>query len=538
MSNILMKKINLIKQVVRKPGTEGVSMNLRLFLFLLVMVLTIVLGVVVILFITGTFTAGLSESERMIENELLHAEQGISKQYGEMSVQAIEFSSELSENIEAKTDKLGIPLSNLQDHPEVLEEVIADELDRSLFYMQRSKSSGIFFILNATVNPALDKAKSSRAGLYIKNMEPNIISASAANIIVLRGMPSISRNNKLSLHTQWNMEFDISNAPYYHRPINAAQANRQLPLSRLYYWSTVFTLPDTSEEVMLCSVPLIDSQGNVFGVCGLEISTMLFKLAYMPNNYTYNRLFCILSPATESIDLNKSIVAGGYSARSISKGEDILKISENRHAFYSYRNQDSSFLGIHKLVKLYPEGSAFSNEKWAVAVLVPEEDIVNSITRLNLILISLLMILVIVGIILSLVLSSRFLKPITEGLDIIKSTDLSEVPRTRIAEIDDLIDYLAAHNEDLYEKARQENLSITILDQFLENTRELSPAERAVFDLYVKGHTAKEIAEILCLSINTIKTHNKRIYMKLNVASREELLLYISLLNEMGTEIN
>jgi len=148
------------------------------------------------------------------------------------------------------------------------------------------------------------------------------------------------------------------------------------------------------------------------------------------------------------------------------------------------------------------------------------------------------MILVIVGIILSLVLSSRFLKPITEGLDIIKSTDLSEVPRTRIAEIDDLIDYLAAHNEDLYEKARQENLSITILDQFLENTRELSPAERAVFDLYVKGHTAKEIAEILCLSINTIKTHNKRIYMKLNVASREELLLYISLLNEMGTEIN
>jgi len=533
-----MKKINLIKQVVRKPGTEGVSMNLRLFLFLLVMVLTIVLGVVVILFITGTFTAGLSESERMIENELLHAEQGISKQYGEMSVQAIEFSSELSENIEAKTDKLGIPLSNLQDHPEVLEEVIADELDRSLFYMQRSKSSGIFFILNATVNPALDKAKSSRAGLYIKNMEPNIISASAANIIVLRGMPSISRNNKLSLHTQWNMEFDISNAPYYHRPINAAQANRQLPLSRLYYWSTVFTLPDTSEEVMLCSVPLIDSQGNVFGVCGLEISTMLFKLAYMPNNYTYNRLFCILSPATESIDLNKSIVAGGYSARSISKGEDILKISENRHAFYSYRNQDSSFLGIHKLVKLYPEGSAFSNEKWAVAVLVPEEDIVNSITRLNLILISLLMILVIVGIILSLVLSSRFLKPITEGLDIIKSTDLSEVPRTRIAEIDDLIDYLAAHNEDLYEKARQENLSITILDQFLENTRELSPAERAVFDLYVKGHTAKEIAEILCLSINTIKTHNKRIYMKLNVASREELLLYISLLNEMGTEIN
>lgn len=537
MKNILMKRIDLIKQAIRKPATDGVPMDIRLFLFLLVLVLTIVLGVIVILFITGTFTAGLSESELMIENELLHAEQGISKQYGEMSVQAIAFSKELSRSIESKTDKLGIPVSNLQDHPEVLEEVISGEFDKSLFYLQRSKSSGVFFILNATINPTLDNAKNSRAGLYIKNMEPNIISASSPNIIILRGMPSISRKNSLSLHTQWKMEFDVSNAPYYHRPVNAARENNKMPLSRLYYWNTVFTLPNTSEEAMLCSVPLIDSQGNVFGVCGLEISTMLFKLSHMPNNNIYNRLFCMLSPINENIELNKSMVAGGYSARIISKGDDTLKISENRRAFHSYKHQERSFLGIHKLVNLYPKDSAFSDEQWVVAIMVPEEDIVGSITRLNLILISLLMMLVIGGIILSFVLSRRFLKPITEGLDIIKSSDLSEAPRTKIAEIDNLIEFLAAHNEDLYEKARQENLSISILDDFLENTNKLSPAERSVFDLYVKGHTAKEAAEILCLSINTIKTHNKRIYMKLNVASREELLLYISLLNEIGTDI-
>ena len=49
--------------------------------------------------------------------------------------------------------------------------------------------------------------------------------------------------------------------------------------------------------------------------------------------------------------------------------------------------------------------------------------------------------------------------------------------------------------------------------------------------------TAKEIASILCLSINTIKTHNKRIYAKLNVNSREELLLYINMLKEAGKEL-
>jgi DNA-binding CsgD family transcriptional regulator len=86
------------------------------------------------------------------------------------------------------------------------------------------------------------------------------------------------------------------------------------------------------------------------------------------------------------------------------------------------------------------------------------------------------------------------------------------------------------------EKARQENLSLTILDEFLENIKSLSPAERSVFDLYAKDHNAKEIAEILCLSINTIKTHSKRIYTKLDITSREELLLYVQMLNEIGTK--
>ena len=75
-----------------------------------------------------------------------------------------------------------------------------------------------------------------------------------------------------------------------------------------------------------------------------------------------------------------------------------------------------------------------------------------------------------------------------------------------------------------------------LLEEFVNNTKDLSPAERDVFNLYVQGYTAKEIANILSLSINTIKTHNKRIYMKLNVGSRKELLLYINMLKDIGRE--
>lgn len=535
MKNILRKQGNDLINRLTASATSGIPMGIRLFLFLIVLVVTIILGVIAILLITGTFTAGLAESETLFKNDLLHTSEEISQQYGELSVQAIEFSKELSHNIEEKAEQLGISVSDLPNHPDKLEKIVSDQFDITYFSLEKCKSSGIFFILDATVNPALYNSQNSKAGLYLKNMEPNIINSSHPNIIVLRGFPSVGRNNSLSLHTQWKMEFDVSNAPYYHLPIQAAHSNQELPLSRLYYWTPVLTLPGTSEETMLCSVPLIDSRGNVFGVCGLDISSMLFKLSYMPQSSVYNRLFYVLAPYSGStINVQKAMVAGGYSSRIMSKNESSLTISETKGTFYSYhQDENTSFWGLHTPVNLYPEGSAFAGEQWITAVLIPEEDIVLSIARLNVLLISLLLLLVVGGIIASLFISKRFLKPISKGLELIKSEDLSEAPLTKIPEIDDLIEFLANRNEALYEGAKQKNLSFTLLDEFAQNTKTLSPSERSVFDLYTQGYAAKEIAETLCLSINTIKTHSKHIYAKLNITSREELLLYVNLLAEV-----
>ncbi len=158
---------------------------------------------------------------------------------------------------------------------------------------------------------------------------------------------------------------------------------------------------------------------------------------------------------------------------------------------------------------------------------------VSSMTQFNLLLIGLLMLLVVLGIIASLFISNRFLRPISDGLDIIKSEDLSTAPRTKVPEIDHLIEFLANRNEELYEGAKQRNLSFSLLDEFVQNTETLSPSERSVFDLYAQGHAAQEIAATLHLSINTIKTHSKHIYSKLNITSREELLLYVKLLEEI-----
>ncbi|MBR6625753.1 MAG: helix-turn-helix transcriptional regulator, partial [Mailhella sp.] len=65
---------------------------------------------------------------------------------------------------------------------------------------------------------------------------------------------------------------------------------------------------------------------------------------------------------------------------------------------------------------------------------------------------------------------------------------------------------------------------------FLANIETLSKAEKAVFDLYVEGFSAPEIAERLHVTIHTVKSHNRRIYAKLNISSRKELLLFINMM--------
>ena len=51
---------------------------------------------------------------------------------------------------------------------------------------------------------------------------------------------------------------------------------------------------------------------------------------------------------------------------------------------------------------------------------------------------------------------------------------------------------------------------------------------------YVEGYEAADIPDMEFISINTVKKHNRSIYQKLEVASRDELMLFIELFRCCG----
>lgn len=65
----------------------------------------------------------------------------------------------------------------------------------------------------------------------------------------------------------------------------------------------------------------------------------------------------------------------------------------------------------------------------------------------------------------------------------------------------------------------------------------LSPKEQEVIALLAKGHSYSEIAALLSISENTLKTHIKRIYKKLNVRNRTQAVLAAQNLKPYHTKV-
>jgi DNA-binding CsgD family transcriptional regulator len=506
------------------------TLHFRLFMFFIFLVFILLTGLTIILLATGNITMGLKESYDLIVDEHEHLSANISKFYNNISAEAVGLAHILSLNIEGSLREEGLTTNDIKNRPDLIEGILNSQLNHLLLYLNKSKSSGAFIILDTTINNKLPGSDNSKAGLYLKNMEPNIVNASNPTIYLLRGSSKIAYINSIPLHPQWKMEFDVSDAPYFHKPYNTAFIVKD-SLSRLYYWCPAFKFPETYEELMICSVPLMDSEGNVFGVCGLDVSSMLFKLSFMPEGTMYQRIICMLSPIENNvIRTDQAMLSGGYTARTSLSRNNLIISKENKNLF-TYSNEQATYVGYNNLFKLYSQQSPYSQEQWTLALMVPNEDLKAHVMNENLKLLYLCSFILLSSIATSFILSKHYIKPIYKAINSLK--DDSSVVKTNIIEIDELIECLSS-KEEFAKNTRENDQDSKILNEFLTNLKTLSPAERSVFNLYAQNYTAKEVADELFLSINTIKTHTKRIYSKLNIKSKDELLLYVEMLKEAG----
>ncbi len=108
-------------------------------------------------------------------------------------------------------------------------------------------------------------------------------------------------------------------------------------------------------------------------------------------------------------------------------------------------------------------------------------------------------------------------KPLTEA--ILSSSDLIELGPFSLKAFHDLAE--AKADSETEEVSTVNDYRSMLADEIRQS---LTPRQQLVYDHFLLGHSEKEIAQALDLSVNTVHTHARAIYSIFAVSSRSELL--------------
>ena len=504
-----------------------VSMRIRLLTFLFMGVALLVFGIGLFLLLTGRVSTSTNETERYVQREFSAISRRLKTQYGDMANQVVTLSQALSRSLEFQLANMQIPASELKDHPEVLEEIIENELSRLLLAVESVDCSGVFMVLDATISPHREDAEDSRAGIYIRFSEPRMPGPANMMWDYLRGFPHIAYRNGLVLPSIWDMEFEVKDRAFFRPTMDVATESTQ-PLSKLYYWSIESIIPNLNESLLLCSIPLLDSYGNAFGVCGLEMSAWNFNASFAPDDNEHRGFACILSEIQgDSIFLGNALFAGRQTVTGALRDTAALAPSSGTVLHQYVSPGGMSYLGLHEELSIYPSDSPYSDRRLALSLLIAKDTIDQASSREMRQFITIGMAVLVLGFGVSLYISGRYLSPIVSAFDAIRAGNLDEV-KTNIVEIDLLIDKIREQG------AMGETLPVGLFEGFVSRAATLTPTEMGIVRAYSEGMTDKDILAKVFISKQTLQKHMENICRKLGMSSRDELMLYVELIRMSG----
>ncbi len=543
----------------KEQNKKSTTLHHRLVLFFVSISIFIILSFTLLLALFGITSSEEKLLQDYIDTELGTISGNINENLGRISLDGITIAEDINKKSEEFFQKNGISAAELSEHPNLIEPLLAENMQTLISTITTHYCGGVFIMLDATIAPDADNAEVHKAGVFLKKTQPTATGAVGADLHYLRGPAKLARDNDIMLIGQWKMEYDITDQEFFTTVMQTAAKNPDLPLSRLYYWSERVTLKGNSESGFLLCVPLRTSDGTVFGLCGIEVSDRLFKSVYSPQNDTYDNVFAVMALRSgDNVLTSSGLIAGNYYLTGTQWTEDLIP-TYTHDGFVHYSKSDTKYAGMVTSLHIYPNDSPYASDQWSCAVLMPQEILHKAINANDETFIYIILTLTSISFIVSFFISHHYLKPVTDAFETIKNASPNERPTAPYLEINDLFDFLAEkdkeHEAKIYQheidkqqiidEAKQAKLEVSRLaysrkqevdpelyNSFLVHIHNLTPTERRIFDLYVSGKHAKEIMEIMNIKENTLKYHNKNIYSKLGVSSKKELLRYAVLMNQ------
>ncbi len=269
------------------------------------------------------------------------------------------------------------------------EQLVAALAPALITTLRNNGVTGAFVVLDGAGVPN-STAQEVRAGLYIRDLDPNTddsYSFTGSDLLMERGLSSISKSLNISLDSYWSAGFRFSNdgslpsEQFFFRPFRAALENNTQDDAALGYWSPLFSLSGSDGNVIAYSLPLIASDGAVFGVIGIDLTEtcLLSMLGY--NELWEDKLGSYCLAVTEDGGQSyRPLLVSGISYRRFFSQDSLLfdggdvstpvvrLMDGNRH---------SAMLASVEKLHLYNVNTPFAGQQWVLMGMVEESALLS-----------------------------------------------------------------------------------------------------------------------------------------------------------------
>lgn len=522
------------------------SMRRRLFLYMGALAVLLLAALFVALLLLGQLKSPRAETEKALSFQMGAFRSDMSSLWRNVSVMGIHLSEDMTAIIEEQTSDFS-SLNGDVDAVGALQEAMLEPLCQ---YVRQTDCSGAFILLGASLSS--DPAVDSKAGLYVQRGNAE---HTTGDLLLYRGMADIGRRHKVMPHRKWAQEFDLSSFPGFAEHLEKASA----PIERSCRTTEFITLPGTTEQAILLTVPMIGADGTVYGLCGFSVNQTYFS-AHHAQPSAVSSLACVLSDSAEGLDIQKGLLtypAGGFCF----VPDQLLAEKSLRGGLSAFVGTELSFVGISEPFTV----AAGDEAPHDLTVLIPKSDYDRALLKSRLEAAGVLMLLLFFAVSCCLFYTRHYLRPILRDIERLKDEsggtqmtfDELQPVSARLRSHEQTITVLETEKLDLQGQVEhmqsqvvdtQEQLDDSLAEirrlaylgkkeldpadyqKFLEGYAKLSSKELEICAALAKGLSARQCAEQTGNALSTIDTYRKRVYGKTNIHRVRQLRLCYALM--------
>lgn len=381
------------------------------------------------------------------------------------------------QNINAAAEQLTedglIDLNTIGDNPagsNLLSEKISDHL---IDMLRSNKVTGVFAVFNNKDASALEaQGDFSLPGICFRDLDPDTTPSTMNNdLLIERGSVELVRNLGIATDGNWKPQFEFTaqNQNEYQMILNplgqAVENSDSASLTEWGYWSRPHTLTGDDKKIITYTVPLVSSDGIVYGVLGTEVTLDYLAHSLPSDELMEDRDSAYLLTMHNSETGEYEVLFS--SDESIASNMSFLEVKEEEGISQSFigNDEDQYFMDTGEL-KLYDSNVPFESEQWGLSGAVKERDLTEFSRHILSYIILAIFLTVLIGVVGCIIVSIMISRPVyrvSRYMQLMDGKGQIALPRTNIYEFDLLA-------------ASVENLSRDVIDSATKFTQILNKA--------------------------------------------------------------